>query len=235
MITSGRDWLYLVINLNRGFKMENNFQLDVDQVAVFEGIGTNFAMAEVDADAALEDFARAVTVEVVDQETGETSQQSDYDTWETGMEVVKAAYAKKKKVSLDSDTVKGMVKRFYARLEEKYNLTKPKSGNKDSQAKAERRAKAAAEKAVQMEKTFEQLQAEVAMLTANATKANLAKAAKVAAVIEDKRALVLKDRMDSIKALQAEVVAAAKSCLEEDKLNAALAVLNDFDYQVAGL
>jgi hypothetical protein len=210
--------------------MENNFQLSDELTVSFQDIGTMFAVAEVDADDAIEQFARNVTVQ-----DAEGSDVTDYDTWTEGSQVVKAAYATKKGVSLDSDTVKSMWKRFTARLEEMYGLSKPASKAKDSQAKADQRAKAAAEKAVQMERSFEELQAEVSMLTANATKANLAKAAKVAAVIEDKRALVLKDRMDGIKALQSEVAKAAKACLEEDKLNAALAIFNDYDYQVAGL
>lgn len=210
--------------------MENNFQLSDELTVSFQDIGTMFAVAEVDADDAIEQFARNVTVQ-----DAEGSDVTDYDTWTEGSQVVKAAYATKKGVSLDSDTVKSMWKRFTARLEEMYGLSKPASKAKDSQAKAEQRAKAAAEKAVQMERSFEELQAEVSMLTANATKANLAKAAKVAAVIEDKRALVLKDRMDGIKVLQSEVAKAAKACLEEDKLNAALAIFNDYDYQVAGL
>jgi hypothetical protein len=210
--------------------MENNFQLSEELTVSFQDIGTMFAVAEVDADDAIEQFARNVTVQ-----DAEGSDVTDYDTWTEGSQVVKAAYATKKGVSLDSDTVKSMWKRFTARLEEMYGLSKPASKAKDSQAKADQRAKAAAEKAVQMERSFEELQSEVSMLTANATKANLAKAAKVAAVIEDKRALVLKDRMDGIKALQSEVAKAAKACLEEDKLNAALAIFNDYDYQVAGL
>jgi hypothetical protein len=210
--------------------MENNFQLSDELTVSFQDIGTMFAVAEVDADDAIEQFARNVTVQ-----DAEGSDVTDYDTWTEGSQVVKAAYATKKGVSLDSDTVKSMWKRFTARLEEMYGLSKPASKAKDSQAKADQRAKAAAEKAVQMERSFEELQAEVSMLTANATKANLAKAAKVAAVIEDKRALVLKDRMDGIKVLQSEVAKAAKACLEEDKLNAALAIFNDYDYQVAGL
>jgi hypothetical protein len=210
--------------------MENNFQLSDELTVSFQDIGTMFAVAEVDADDAIEQFARNVTVQDADG-----IDVTDYDTWTEGSQVVKAAYATKKGVSLDSDTVKSMWKRFTARLEEMYGLSKPASKAKDSQAKADQRAKAAAEKAVQMERSFEELQSEVSMLTANATKANLAKAAKVAAVIEDKRALVLKDRMDGIKALQSEVAKAAKACLEEDKLNAALAIFNDYDYQVAGL
>jgi len=189
-----------------------------------------FAVAEVDADDAIEQFARNVTVQDADG-----IDVTDYDTWAEGSQVVKTAYATKKGVSLDSDTIKSMWKRFTARLEEMYGLSKPASKAKDSQAKADQRAKAATQKAVQMERSFEELQAEVSMLTANATKSNLAKAAKVAAVIEDKRALVLKDRMEIIKALQSEVAKAAKNCLEEDTLNAALAIFNDYDYQVAGL
>jgi hypothetical protein len=197
--------------------MENKFQLSENQVAVFGDIGTQFAMAEVDADAAIVDFARAVDPD----STGSAS----YDIWTAGIEVVKQAYAVKKGVVSDSDTVKSMTKRFYARLNEKFGLTKPASGSADSVKKAEQRAKAEKAKAELMAKPAAELQAEIAMLTASPTKANLVKAGKLASIVEDQRAEKLKDVMDSIKAKQSEVSKLAKQCMDQDILEQCLELL----------
>jgi len=197
--------------------MENTFQLSVDQVEVFGDIGTLFAMAEVDADQAIVDFARAVDP----NSTGSAS----YDIWEAGIAVVKQAYASKKNVATDSDAVKSMTKRFYARLNEKFGLTKPVSGSADSVKKAEQRAKAEQAKAELMAKPTAELQAEIAMLTASPTKANLVKAGKLASIVEDQRAEKLKDVMADIKAKQTEVGKLAKQCMDQDILEQCLELL----------
>jgi hypothetical protein len=197
--------------------MENKFQLSEDQVAVFGDIGTQFAIAEVDADQAIVDFAKAVDP----NRTGSAS----YDIWTAGIEVVKQAYAVKKGVVLDSDTVKSMTKRFYARLNEKFGLTKPASGSADSVKKAEQRAKAEKAKAELMAKPAAELQAEIAMLTASPTKANLVKAGKLASVIEDQRAEKLKDVLTELKDKQAEVGKLAKKCGDRDILEQCLELL----------
>jgi hypothetical protein len=197
--------------------MENTFQLSVDQLEVFGDIGTQFAMAEVDADAAIVDFARAVDPD----STGSAS----YDIWTAGIEVVKQAYASKKNVAMDSDAVKSMTKRFYARLNEKFGLAKPASGSADSVKKAEQRAKADAAKAQLMAKPTAELQAEIAMLTAAPTKANLAKAGKLAGIVESQRAEKLKDVMADIKEKQTEVGKLAKQCMDQDILEQCLELL----------
>lgn len=197
--------------------MENTFQLSEVQNELFGNIGTVFAMAEVDADQAIEDFARAVDPD----STGSAS----YDIWEAGIAVVKQAYAIKKGVMLDSDTIKSMTKRFYARLNEKYGLTKPASTAPESQAKADQRAKAQAVKAELMAKPTEELQAEIAMLTASPTKANLVKAGKLASIVEDQRAEKLKGVMTGIKEKQAEVGKLAKQCMDQDILEQCLELL----------
>ena len=198
--------------------MENTFQLSVEQSEVFGNIGTAFAMAEVDADQAIEDFARAVDPD----STGSAS----YEIWEAGMAVVKQAYADKKNVVLDSDTIKSMTKRFYRRLEENYGLTKPASTDVESVKKAEQRAKALAVKEQLMAKPTEELQAEIAMLTAAPTKANLAKAGKLAGIVEDQRAEKLKDVLTDIKEKQAEVGKLAKQCMDQDILEQCLELLS---------
>ena len=92
---------------------EITFKLDDNQVAVFSGIGDLFAVSEVDADQAVEDFARAVEIAV--EVDGKIIKQADYHIWIAGSEVMKQAYAKKKGVPLDSDAVKSMWKRFTRR------------------------------------------------------------------------------------------------------------------------
>jgi hypothetical protein len=197
--------------------MENTFQLSVDQVEVFGDIGTQFAMAEVDADAAIVDFAKAVDPD--------SSGSASYDIWTAGIEVVKQSYASKKNVAMDSDAVKSMTKRFYARLNEKFGLVKPTSGSADSVKKAEQRAKADAAKAQLMAKPTAELQAEIAMLTAAPTKANLAKAGKLAGIVESQRAEKLKDVMADIKEKQTEVGKLAKQCMDQDILEQCLELL----------
>jgi hypothetical protein len=197
--------------------MENTFQLSVDQVEVFGNIGTQFAMAEVDADQAIIDFAKAVDPN--------SSGSASYDIWTAGIEVVKQSYAVKKGVVLDSDTVKSMTKRFYARLNEKFGLTKPASGSADSVKKAEQRAKAEQAKAELLAKPTAELQAEIAMLTASPTKANLAKAGKLAGIVEDQRAEKLKDILADLKDKQAEVGKLAKQCGDRDILEQCLELL----------
>jgi hypothetical protein len=197
--------------------MENKFQLSENQVVVFGEIGTQFAIAEVDADQAIIDFAKAVQPNA--------KEPVSYDIWTAGIEVVKQAYAVKKGVVLDSDTVKSMTKRFYARLNEKFGLTKPASGSADSVKKAEQRAKAEKAKAELMAKPAAELQAEIAMLTASPTKANLVKAGKLASIVEDQRAEKLKDVMGSIKAKQTEVGKLAKQCMDQDILEQCLELL----------
>jgi hypothetical protein len=197
--------------------MENTFQLSVDQVELFSGIGTQFAVAEVDADQAIVDFAKAVDP----NSTGSAV----YDIWTAGIEVVKQSYASKKNVAMDSDAVKSMTKRFYARLDEKFGLTKPASQSTDSVKKAEQRAKAEKAKAELMAKPTAELQAEIAMLTASPTKANLAKAGKLAGIVEDQRAETLKDVLADIKEKQTEIGKLAKQCGDREILEQCLELL----------
>ena len=205
--------------------MENTFQLSEVQNEMFANIGVTFAVAELDADAALEDFARAVTVKQPNQETGELEDVTSWDLWDSGMAVVKQSYAGKKGVTLDSDTIKSMTKRFYRRLEEMYGLTKPAKPSTDGQKKAAQRTKAQAALEELKAKSYDELQAEVAMLTSKPTLENLAKAGKVAKAIKAKETEEKKDRMTEIKAKQAEVGKLARQCLDEDILEEVLEIL----------
>jgi uncharacterized protein YhaN len=196
---------------------EITFKLDDEQLVVFGDIGALFAMAEVDADQAIVDFARAVDPD----STGSAS----YPIWNAGIEVVKQSYAVKKGVAVDSDTVKSMVKRFYARLNEKFGLTKPASPSTEGQKKAEQRSKAQLAMDELKAKSITELQNDIALLTAKGTEENLKKAAKAAKAIKAKNQDALKDRMAGIKELQKEVIQAVKDCLDESLLQDALDTL----------
>jgi hypothetical protein len=205
---------------------EITFKLDDDQVSIFNNIGDLFAVSEVDADQAVEDFARAVEIAV--EIDGKIIKQADYHIWVAGSEVMKQAYAKKKGVPLDSDAVKGMWKRFTKRLEENYALTKPASPSTTGQKKADQRSKAQLAMDELKAKPISELQNEIAMLTAKGTEENLKKASKLAKAIKLKNSDALKDRMAEIKELQKEVIQATKNCLDESLLQDALHTLEQF-------
>jgi len=205
---------------------EITFKLDDNQVTVFSNIGDLFAVSEVDADQAVEDFARAVEIAI--ELDGKIVKQPDYHIWIAGSEVMKQAYAKKKGVALDSDAVKGMWKRFTKRLEENYALTKPASPSVEGQKKADQRSKAQQAMDELKAKPISELQNEIAMLTAKGTEENLKKASKLAKAIKLKNSDALKDRMAEIKELQKEVIQATKNCLDETLLQDALSLLEQF-------
>lgn len=210
--------------------MDIQFQLSDAQVQLFSDVGDLFAVSEVDADQAVEDFARAVEIAI--EVDGEIIKQADYYLWVAGSEVMKLAYAKKKGLTaktnaelFETDTVKGMWKRFTKRLEENYALTKPSSPSTEGQKKANQRTKAQLAMDEMKAKPIADLQAEIAMLTAKATPENLAKAGKLAKAIKAKNQDALKEKLTEIKALQAEVIQAAKNCLNEAFLREALETL----------
>ena len=205
---------------------EITFKLDDNQVTVFSNIGDLFAVSEVDADQAVEDFARAVEIAI--ELDGKIIKQADYHIWIAGSEVMKQAYAKKKNVPLDSDAVKGMWKRFTKRLEENYALTKPASPSVEGQKKADQRSKAQQAMDELKAKPISELQNEIALLTAKGTEENLKKASKLAKAIKLKNSDALKDRMAEIKELQKEVIQATKNCLDESLLQDALHTLEQF-------
>jgi ketopantoate reductase len=213
--------------------MDIQFQLSDAQVQLFSDVGDLFAVSEVDADQAVEDFARAVEIAV--EIDGKIVKQADYHLWVAGSEVMKLAYAKKKGLTASSnaelfelDSIKSMWKRFTRRLEENYALTKPASPTVEGQKKAEQRTKAQQVMEELKAKPIADLQAEIAMLTAKATPENLAKAGKLAKAIKAKNQDALKERMTEIKALQGEVIQAVKNCLDESLLQDALSILEQY-------
>lgn len=210
--------------------MDIQFQLSDTQVDLFSSIGDLFAVSEVDADQAVEDFARAVEIAV--EIEGKITKQADYHLWVAGSEVMKLAYAKKKGITANSnpelfemDSIKSMWKRFTRRLEENYALVKPASPETGSQKKAEQRSKAQLAMDELKAKPIAELQDEISMLTAKATPENLKQATKLAKAIKEKNRDALKDRMAEIKELQKEVIQAVKDCLDESLLQDALDTL----------
>jgi len=210
----------------------NQFEINAQQIAGFTAIGATFADSELTADEAVLSFTKLVCPE------GATT--PVYDLWETGSKYWKAGYAEGKKIPLtgadgkENNTVTKAFSRFTTRVEKAYGMTKPSKPTETGVAKATQRAKAADELAKQKERPIEELLAEVQMLTSAPSKATLAKAAKVQAVIDAKRKDELKDRMDGIEALQKEVKALVGSCFDEQVLADVAKVLQGFDYSIAG-
>ena len=210
------------------------FQLSDVQVTLFSGIGDLFAVSEVDADQAVEDFARAV--EISKEIDGKIVKQADYHLWTAGSEVMKLAYAKKKGLDItmpraelfETDTIKQMWKRFTKRVSDNYALVKPASPSVEGQKKADQRSKAQQAMDELKAKPISELQNEIAMLTAKGTEENLKKASKLAKAIKLKNSDALKDRMAEIKELQKEVIQATKNCLDESLLQDALHTLEQF-------
>lgn len=212
--------------------METNLNVLSDQqVAGFTAIGATFADSELTADGAVESFSRMVCPD--------GSMTPIYDLWEQGSKHWKSGYADAKGIPLlvdgkENNTITKAFSRFAVRIEKAYGMTKPAKPTGAGPAKATQRAKAAEELAKQKERPMEDLLAEVQMLTSAVSKANLAKAAKVQAVIEAKRKDELKDRMAGIEALQKEVKALIGECLDETVLADVAKILNGFDYSVSG-
>ena len=210
------------------------FELSDSQVELFSGIGDLFAVSEVDADQAVEDFAKAVEVTI--EVDGKMVKQADYYIWTAGADVIKLAYAKKKGLNIampradlfGSDTIKQMWTRFTKRVSDNYGLVKPASPSVDGQKKAAQRTKAQLAMDELKAKPITELQNEIALLTAKATEESLKDASKRVKAIKQKNEDALKDRMDGIKSLQKEVAAAAKNCLDESLLQDALHTLEQY-------
>jgi hypothetical protein len=212
--------------------MDNNpIVISDQQIAGFTAIGATFADSELTADGAVESFTRMVCPE--------GAKLPVYDLWEQGSKYWKAGYAEAKSIPLliegkENNTVTKAFSRFTSRVEKAYGMTKPSKPTETGIAKADQRAKQAVELAKQKERPMQDLLAEVQMLTSAPSKANLAKATKVQSVIEAKRKDDLKDRMDSIEALQKEIKALVGSCFDEQVLTDVAKVLQGFDYTIAG-
>ena len=193
--------------------------------AGFIAIGSACADIDGQREEAMLSFYNAVVVD------GDVS----YDAWVDGTDCWKAGYAEAKGCKPDDNKVSVALTSFTNALKLTYDIVKPAKPTKGGQAKADQRSKKAEELEAIKAKPMEELVAEVAMLTASPTLANIKKAGLIQKAVEDKRKEAMQDRMDSIKALQKEAKEMITNCLEERKLNGVIAILNDYDFEISGL
>jgi hypothetical protein len=191
--------------------------------AGFESCGSAFADSELTADESLLTHAKHL---------GSTP---SFELWEAGRVAWCKGYSASKKYAIDSDATVKAWSRFSNRLEKAYGLTKPKKATKEAEAKAETREKAKSTLEDLKAKSYEDLQAEVALLLAKPTLENVSKSKPFLKAIEEKRKEGLKDRMEDIKKMQNEINGLVKKCFDEKKLEAINAILNDYDFEIAGM
>jgi hypothetical protein len=198
-------------------------ELDPALQAGFESCGSAFADSELTADESLLTHAKHL---------GSTP---SFDLWEAGRVAWSKGYSAGKGYAIESDATVKAWSRFASRLEKTYGLTKPKKATKEAEAKQDQREKAKSTLNDLKAKSYEELQSEVAMLLAKPTLENVSKSKPFLKAIEEKRKEGLKDRMDNIKAMQSEIVGLVKKCLDEKQLQAIQAILNDYDFEIAGM
>ena len=195
------------------------------QKAGFISIGSACADIDGQRDEALLSFYNQVQVD------GDVS----YDLWTAGSDAWKEGYAMAKGCDAKDNKVSVAWNSFTSDLKTQYDITKPAKPTKEGQKKSEQRAKQAEKIEALKAQPMEELLAMVETLTQNHTAKNLAEAQKVQKVIEAKRKEDLKDVLDSIKELQNEIKKAVGNCHDERKLNGILAILNDYDFEIAGM
>ena len=195
------------------------------QKAGFISIGSACADIDGQRDEALLSFYNQVQVD------GDVS----YDLWTAGSDAWKEGYSQAKGCDAKDNKVSVAWNSFTSDLKTQYDITKPAKPTKEGQKKSEQRAKQAEKIEALKAQPMEELLAMVETLTQNHTAKNLAEAQKVQKVIEAKRKEDLKDVLDSIKELQNEIKKAVGNCHDERKLNAILAILNDYDFEIAGM
>lgn len=193
--------------------------------AGFISIGSACADIDGQRDEALLSFYNAVLVD------GDIS----YDAWTEGSTFWKEGYAQAKGCKADDNKVSVAWHSFTSDLKTQYDIVKPAKPTKAGADKAKQRTKQAEELEALKAKPIDELVEEVAMLTQNPTLENIKKATKVQKAVEAKRKEALKDRMDGITELQKEAKGLIGNCLEEDTLNAVIAILSGYDFEVAGM
>jgi len=192
---------------------ETTFKLNEQQIAGFMSCGATFAESETDIAGAVKAFVDLVTVGkngswidgrfVEDLNSNKVHKVPDYDLWVAGMEEVKRGYAKVKGLSnIDNDAVKGMWKRFTRNVSELHGISKPAKPTLAGKAKAEQRSKALIAKEELAKRDFEDLQAEIAELSAKPSKENNKKAGKLLDALAYKEKLSNKDIDADMKALK---------------------------------
>jgi len=198
-------------------------QLDPALQAGFESCGSAFADSELTADESILNHAKLL------------KESPSFELWEAGRIAWCKGYSAGKNYAIDSDATVKAWSRFAGRLEKAYGLTKPKKATKEAEAKQDQREKAKSVLDDLKAKSYEELQAEVSMLLAKPTLENVSKSKPFLKAIEEKRKEGLKDRMDNIKTMQTSIIAEVKKCLDEKKLEAIHAILNDYDFEIAGI
>jgi len=198
-------------------------QLDPALQAGFESCGSAFADSELTADESILSHAKLL------------KESPSFELWEAGRIAWCKGYSAGKNYAIDSDATVKAWSRFAGRLEKAYGLTKPKKATKEAEAKQDQREKAKSTLDDLKAKSYEELQAEVSMLLAKPTLENVSKSKPFLKAIEEKRKEGLKDRMDNIKTMQTSIIAEVKKCLDEKKLEAIHAILNDYDFEIAGI
>jgi hypothetical protein len=201
------------------------------QKAGFISIGSACADIDGQREEALLSFYNAVLVT-----NAEGDKEPSYDLWTAGAEAWKEGYAMVKNCDPKDGKVSVAFNGFTDDLKAQYSITKPaKTDNADSVKKAEKRAEAKAKLEAMKEKPMEELLEMVATLTKNHTKKNLAEAGKIQGVIEAKRKDGMAEVMEEIKAKQNEIKKLVGDTTDYRKLNAILAILNDYDFEIAGM
>jgi ATP-dependent Clp protease ATP-binding subunit ClpA len=187
--------------------------------AGFESCGNAFADSEVTADEALKTHARLL------------GDKPSYALWENGRIAWSRGYSTSKGYKIDDDATVKAWSRFAKRLEI-FNLKKPKNEeNPETVKKAEQREKAKQVTESLKDKTFEELETEVAMLLAKPTLSNVNKSKPLLKAIEEKRKDSVKDQMEAIKAMQTEIVALVKKCIDVEQLESIQSILNGNNFE----
>lgn len=192
-------------------------------LAGFKANGSAFGESELTADEALKDFAKRICP------NGSTT--ADWYILESGSKAWKSGYAEAKRIPLtdsegkENNTVTKAFSRMFARVCNDYGVVKPTKPTTTAQDKKEQRSKAQVAMDELKAKPMEDLIAEVQMLSANPTLANLKKASKLQKAVDSKREDALSERMDGIKAKQKEVKDLAGKCMDEEALEHCLEIL----------
>ena len=196
------------------------------QKAGFISIGSACADIDGQRDEALLSFYNQVQVD------GDIS----YDLWTEGSEAWKQGYAEAKGCDPKDNKVSVAWNGFTSDLKTQYDIVKPaKTDNADSVKKAEKRAEAKAKMEKMKEQPMEELQAMVDALLKNHTKKNIAEAGKIQGIIEAKRKDDMAEVLEEIKAKQNEIKKLVGDTHDHRKLDAILAILNDYDFEIASM
>jgi hypothetical protein len=202
---------------------ETTFKLNEQQVAGFMSIGATFAESETDIAGAVKSFVDLVTVGkngswingkfVEDLNSPKVHKVPDYNLWVAGSEQVKLGYANTKGLKdLDNNTIKSMWKRFARNVSEQFGISKPAKPTEGGKAKAEQRSKAQQAKEELAKRDVEDLQAEIAELSAKPSKENNKIVGKLIDAIAYKEKAENKDFDNEIKALKKEIKEKVTKC-----------------------